>query len=55
MQITVTAKIQILPNTEQILQLQDTLSSIKKSLNVVSDIVFLTKEFSQPKLHKLTY
>lgn len=55
MQITITAKIQILPNTEQILQLQDTLSSIKKSLNVVSDIVFLTKELSQPKLHKLTY
>ena len=55
MQITITAKIQILPNAEQALQLQNTLASVKKSLNAVSDIVFLTKEFSQPKLHKLTY
>jgi len=55
MQITITAKIQILPDAKQSSQLRDTLSAVKKSLNYVSDIVFLTKEFSQPKLHKLTY
>lgn len=55
MQITITAKIQILPDAKQASQLKDTLSSVKKSLNYVSDIVFSTKEFSQPKLHILTY
>lgn len=55
MQITITAKIQILPDIAQSLQLQDTLSAVKKSLNYISDIVFSTKELSQPKLHKVTY
>lgn len=50
-----TAKIQILPDIAQSLQLNDTLSVVKKSLNYISDIVFSRKELSQPKLHKLTY
>jgi putative transposase len=53
--LTITAKFKILPTPEQQELLQQTLSAIKQSLNVVSGIMDITKQLSQAKLHQLTY
>lgn len=55
MQITITAKIKILPTIEQIELLKKTISAYKDACNHVSVIVNDTHKLQQPQLHKLTY
>jgi len=55
MQITITAKIKILPTAEQIKLLKSTISAYKNGCNYVSAIVHDTRKLQQPKLHKITY
>jgi len=55
MELTITAKIKILPNEEQKGLLQKTIQVIKNGLNYVSEVVFETKVLGQAKLIKMTY
>jgi putative transposase len=55
MELTITAKIKILPNEEQKELLLQTIRAIKEGLNYVSEIVFETKVLGQAKLIKMTY
>jgi putative transposase len=55
LKITLTAKVKILPTSEQMHWLQQTLAAYRKACNFVSTIVFEKKELSQKKLHLATY
>ena len=55
MKITITAKIQILPNKEQIKLFNKTLNEYTKGCNFVSKIVYETKNLNKAKLQKITY
>jgi IS605 OrfB family transposase len=55
MELTITAKIKILPNEEQKELLLKTIRAIKEGLNYVSEVVFETKVLGQAKLIKMTY
>jgi putative transposase len=55
LKLTLTAKVKILPTSEQMQWLQQTLAAYRKACSFVSNIVFETKELSQRKLHLTTY
>lgn len=55
LQLTLTAKVKILPTPEQKQALQQTLHTYRKACNFVSHMVFETRELSQSKLHMTTY
>lgn len=55
MELTITAKIKILPTEEDIAKLKQTVQAYKKACNRLSAHVFETKEMRQPALHKLFY
>lgn len=55
MQLTITAKIKINLNEQQVSLIKDTLFAYRKACNFVSKEVFETKNLSQAKLHKVTY
>lgn len=55
MELTITAKIKILPTEEQIQLLKQTISAYKQGCNFVSKVVFDTKNLVQASLHKETY
>jgi putative transposase len=55
MQVTVTAKLKIIPSEEQKTLLIETVRAIKKGLNYVSKIAYTKNQLSQRKLHELTY
>jgi putative transposase len=54
-ELTITAKIKILPNEEQKDLLLKTIRAIKDGMNYVSEVVFETKVLGQAKLIKMTY
>lgn len=53
--LTITAKVKILPTTQQIELLREALTAYQNGCNFVSNIVFKTKNLVQAKLHKVTY
>jgi predicted transposase len=55
MDITITAKIKILPTEDQKGLLLKTIRAIKEGLNYVSEVVFETEIPGQAKLIKMTY
>ncbi|WP_042350212.1 RNA-guided endonuclease InsQ/TnpB family protein [Bacillus massiliigorillae] len=55
MNITITAKIKILPTIEQVSLLQKTVRAYRNGCNFVSEIVFHTKQLKQAALHRATY
>ena len=55
LELTITAKIQIYPTTEQIPAIQETLTQINKALNYISKYVFENKCFNQRKINEDTY
>jgi putative transposase len=55
MDITITAKIKIVPTEDQKDLLLKTIRAIKEGLNDVSEVVFETKILGQAKLIKMTY
>jgi putative transposase len=55
LKITLTAKVKIIPTSEQSHWLQQTLAAYRKACNFVSTIVFEKKELSQKKLHLAMY
>ena len=55
MEITITAKIKILPDKEGKVELLHTIRAVKKGLNYASATAFKEKCFVHTKLHKLTY
>ncbi|WP_338056002.1 hypothetical protein [Thermanaerosceptrum fracticalcis] len=55
MEQTITAKIQIHPTAEQIIQLQETLRKVRDGLNFVSKYIYSTKCLSQRTIHDNTY
>lgn len=55
MEVTITAKIKILPGEEQKDLLLKTIRAIKDGLNYVSEVVYETKVLGQAKLIKMTY
>lgn len=55
MELTITAKVKIMPTTEQIKLLKDTVATYRKGCNYVSKIVYKTKILVQTKLHEVTY
>ncbi len=55
MQITLTAKIKILPVGDQIHMLKETLDAYRAGCNFVSKVVFDTRNLAQTKLHEETY
>ena len=55
MEITITAKIKILPDEEGKVKLLNTIRAVKKGLNYASVTAFKQKCFVNTKLHKLTY
>lgn len=55
MEITVTAKIKIVPTKEHIQLLKDTVRAYKAGCNFVSGVIFDTRNLVQASLHKLTY
>lgn len=55
MQITITAKIKILPDNEQINLLRQTFDAYKKGCNFVSEYIFGSKNLVQAEVQKHTY
>ena len=55
MEITITAKIKILPDDEGKVKLLNTIRAVKKGLNYASVTAFKEKCFVNTKLHELTY
>lgn len=55
MQVTVTAKIKINPDSNQINLIKDTVFAYRRACNFVSVIVFETKNLVQTNLHKIVY
>ncbi|MGO1713261.1 MAG: RNA-guided endonuclease InsQ/TnpB family protein, partial [Senegalia sp. (in: firmicutes)] len=55
MELTVTAKIKINPDSNQINLIKDTLFAYRRACNFVSEIVFETKNLVQTSLHKIVY
>lgn len=55
MELSITAKIKILPTDEQVRLLKEALKAYTAGCNFVSEIVFTTKRLAQPALHELTY
>lgn len=55
MQITITAKIKILPDTNQMNLLKQTFDAYKKGCNFVSEYIFESKNLVQAKVQKYTY
>jgi putative transposase len=53
--VIVTAKIKIMPTDRQIYALQETIHAYRQGCNLVSDVVFDTRELKQPILHQKTY
>jgi len=55
MDLTITAKMQIYPNSKQIKVLNNTMAQINKALNYISDYVFNNKCLNQNTINKDTY
>lgn len=55
MDLTITAKIKIHPNNEQIEILNNTMIQVNKAMNYISNYVFNNKCFNQSKINKDTY
>ena len=55
MELTITAKLKILPTQAQSQQLHETLSAYRAGCNTVSGLVYTTKNLVQASLHTLTY
>lgn len=55
MEMTITAKIKILPSVEEVELLKKTMDAYRTACNDVSQLIFETKELRQPKLHKMKY
>ncbi len=53
--VTVTAKIKIKPAQAQAEALLETISAYRKGCNLVSSVVFTTRQLKQPVLHQITY
>ncbi|MCD9022143.1 RNA-guided endonuclease InsQ/TnpB family protein [Cohnella silvisoli] len=53
--VTVTAKIKIKPTQAHAEALLETVSAYRKGCNLVSSLVFITKQLKQPALHQITY
>nr|DAY07463.1 MAG TPA: transposase [Caudoviricetes sp.] len=54
-QITITAKIQIIPNNNDKILLQTTMLAYKKACNYVSDYIFETHDLKYFSLNKVLY
>src|SRR5687767_13124489 len=55
MNVTITAKIKILPKPEQKKLFNKTLNAYKQGANFVSEIIYKTRNLVQANLHKNTY
>lgn len=55
MEINITAKIQLLPTTEQQVEIDNTLIAIKDSLNYTSEIAYKNNISNKTKIQKLVY
>jgi putative transposase len=55
MKLTITAKVKILPTTEEAERLKETFKAYQEGCNFVSQLVFETKNLFQASLHEETY
>ncbi|PMB01606.1 transposase [Fischerella thermalis CCMEE 5273] len=55
MKLTLTAKVKIIPDSEQIRLLKETLQAYRNGCNFVSRVVYKTKNLVQASLHTFTY
>ncbi len=55
MKLTLTAKIKILPTSEQEQLLQKTMQAYRDACHAVSEVIFKENTLVQAKLHKMTY
>ncbi|MED0656866.1 hypothetical protein P4S75_05925 [Anoxybacillus ayderensis] len=55
MKLTLTAKIKILPTSEQEQPLQKTMQAYCDACNAVSEVIFKENTLVQAKLHKIIY
>lgn len=55
MKLTLTAKIKILPTSEQEQLLQKTMQAYRDACNAVSEVIYKENTLVQAKLHKMTY